>query len=77
MSRQLRFPDLVAQGIVKSRPTLKRLVDEQGFPPGRLITPNARAWDEAEVDAWLVNRPIARKATTYEGPVKGVPIVPV
>jgi len=29
--------------------TLKRLIDAQGFPPGVLITPNARAWDEAGV----------------------------
>ena len=62
--RLLRYPDLVAQGIVNSRMTLKRLIDGQGFPAGRLITPNARAWDEAEVDEWIAGRPSARKPST-------------
>ncbi|HEV7910055.1 MAG TPA: AlpA family phage regulatory protein [Methylocella sp.] len=57
----LRFPDLVAKGVVHSRMTLKRLIDLQGFPPGVLITPNARGWDEAEVNSWIANRPTARK----------------
>ncbi len=47
----VRYPDLVAKGVVNSRMTLKRIIDSQDFPPGVLITPNARAWDEAEVDA--------------------------
>jgi predicted DNA-binding transcriptional regulator AlpA len=68
--RLLRYPDLVAKGIVNSRMTLKRLIDSHGFPPGKLITPNARAWDEGEVDAWIANRPIARKAAGH----KAVPI---
>jgi prophage regulatory protein len=62
----LRYPDLVAKGIVNSRMTLKRLIDAQGFPPGRLITPNARAWTEEEVDAWIANRPIARKTDAHK-----------
>lgn len=57
----LRYPDLVAKGVVNSRMTLKRLIDGHGFPAGKLITPNARAWDESEVDAWLASRPTARK----------------
>lgn len=64
MKRMLRYPDLVAKGIVNSRMTLKRLIDTQGFPPGVLITPNARAWDEAGVDAWTDARPSARKSST-------------
>jgi predicted DNA-binding transcriptional regulator AlpA len=59
----LRYPDLVAKGIVASRMTLKRLIDFQGFPPGVLITPNSRVWDEADVEAWIANRPVARKTT--------------
>jgi predicted DNA-binding transcriptional regulator AlpA len=47
--------------------TLKRLIDDRGFPPGILITPNARAWDEGEVDAWIASRPTTRKAATYGG----------
>jgi predicted DNA-binding transcriptional regulator AlpA len=57
----LRYTDLVARGIVNSRMTLKRLIDSQDFPTGVLITPNSRAWDETAVDAWIANRPIARK----------------
>jgi predicted DNA-binding transcriptional regulator AlpA len=60
----IRYPDLVAKGIVNSRMTLKRLIDFQGFPAGVLITPNARAWDEAAVDAWIAARPAARKPST-------------
>lgn len=60
----IRYPDLVAKGVVNSRMTLKRLIDTQGFPPGVLITPNARAWDEREVDAWIAARPAARKPST-------------
>lgn len=57
----IRYPDLAARGIVRSRMTLKRLIDNEGFPPGVLLTPNCRAWDEADVDAWLASRPVARK----------------
>jgi predicted DNA-binding transcriptional regulator AlpA len=57
----IRYQDLVERGIVSSRMTLKRLIDNQGFPAGCLITPNARAWEEAEVDAWIKNRPTVRK----------------
>ena len=53
--RLLRFPDLVDRGIVNSRMTLKRLIDNQGFPTGRLITPNSRAWTEEEVNAWVAD----------------------
>ena len=52
---------LVAKGIVNSRMTLKRLIDNHDIPPGQLITPNARRWNEDEVDAWVTARPIARK----------------
>jgi predicted DNA-binding transcriptional regulator AlpA len=58
----LRFPDLIARGLFNSRMTLKRAIDTQGFPPGVLITPNARVWDEAAIDAWLASRPATRKA---------------
>ena len=60
----IRYNDLVAKGIVNSRMTLKRLINSQAFPPGVLITPNARAWNETEVDAWTASRPAARKAST-------------
>jgi predicted DNA-binding transcriptional regulator AlpA len=62
--RWIRYNDLVAKGIVNSRMTLKRLIDSQDFPAGVLITPNARAWNEAEVDEWISTRPAARKPST-------------
>jgi predicted DNA-binding transcriptional regulator AlpA len=62
--RLIRYPDLVARGIINSRMTLKRLIDSQGFPPGILVTPNARAWNEVDVDTWLANRPVDRKQST-------------
>jgi predicted DNA-binding transcriptional regulator AlpA len=60
----IRYNDLVARGVVASRMTLWRLIRECNFPEGKLITPNARAWDEAEVDAWIASRPTARKPST-------------
>lgn len=68
--KYLRYPDLAARGIVKSRMTLKRLIDLQGFPPGILLTPNCRAWAEEDVDAWLASRPVARKAATSRSDVE-------
>jgi predicted DNA-binding transcriptional regulator AlpA len=62
--KYIRYPDLVARGIVRSRMTLKRMIDDQSFPPGVLLTPNCRAWTEEEVDEWLANRPTARKPAT-------------
>jgi predicted DNA-binding transcriptional regulator AlpA len=58
----LRYPDLVTKGVVKSRPTLGRMIDLHGFPPGHLISPNVRVWVESEVDEWIALRPTARKA---------------
>jgi predicted DNA-binding transcriptional regulator AlpA len=62
--RLIGFNDLVAKGIVQSRMTLKRLIDNQHFPEGVLITPNSRKWIEADVDAWVAARPTARKSST-------------
>jgi predicted DNA-binding transcriptional regulator AlpA len=62
----IRYSDLVKKGVVNSRMTLKRLIDAQDFPTGRLITPNSRAWDEEEVDAWIAARPTARKTEARE-----------
>jgi predicted DNA-binding transcriptional regulator AlpA len=70
--RLLRFPDFIARGLFHSRMTLKRAIDTQGFPPGVLITPNARVWGEDEVNAWVASRPAARKAIRQKAaPVMG------
>jgi predicted DNA-binding transcriptional regulator AlpA len=61
MAVYLRFRDLVARGVVRNWVTLNNRINKFGFPPGRLIGPNARAWTEAEVEAWIAARPVARK----------------
>jgi hypothetical protein len=57
----LRFRDLKARGIVNNWPSLRNRITKNGFPPGRLIGPNARAWTEDEIEAWLASRPVERK----------------
>lgn len=60
------FNAIKAKGVVNSRMTLKRLIDDHGFPEGVLITPNARRWNEDLVDEWVANRPAARKPSTRQ-----------
>jgi len=60
---QLRFRDLKARGVVSNWVTLNSWIQNEGFPPGRLVGPNTRLWDEPEVVAWLKARPSARKVT--------------
>jgi predicted DNA-binding transcriptional regulator AlpA len=55
----IRFSDLFERKIVKNWPTLKRWVEREGFPPGKMIGPNTRAWTEEEVNEWLASRPDA------------------
>lgn len=62
MDALLRFRDLKARKIASSYTQLKRLQDDHGFPSGRLLGPNSRAWTEEEVAQWFANRPIERKA---------------
>jgi predicted DNA-binding transcriptional regulator AlpA len=52
----LRFSDLVERRIVSNRVTLGRWIKDQGFPPGILLGPNTRAWEEGAVNAWLASR---------------------
>lgn len=61
MQKLLRAADLISMKIVGSRMTLKRAIDSEGFPPGRLATPNSRVWTEDEVLGWLESRPVAKK----------------
>jgi hypothetical protein len=61
MTIYLRFRDLKARGIVNNWPTLQKRIEKFGFPPGRLIGPNARAWTEQEVENWIASRPVAKK----------------
>jgi predicted DNA-binding transcriptional regulator AlpA len=59
MKRWLRFRDLKNRGLVKSWPQIKRLIEEYGFPPGRMLSPNVRAWTDEEVEQYENSRPVA------------------
>ena len=61
LQRRLRYPDLVALGIINNRSTLGNWIRHRGFPPGQLTGPNLRTWGEDDVQAWLDARPTARK----------------
>lgn len=52
----VRFVDLKARGIVRSWPTLLSWIKREGFPPGFMLAPQTRAWDEAEIDRWIEAR---------------------
>jgi predicted DNA-binding transcriptional regulator AlpA len=56
----LRFADLRERGIVMNWPTLQRWIREEGFPPGRLLGKNTRAWTEQEIADWIESRPAER-----------------
>lgn len=62
MMKLLRFRDLRARGIINNWPSLKARITRDGFPPGRMLGPNTRAWSEAEVERWLASRPTAGPA---------------
>lgn len=62
INRQIRFRDLQERGIVPNRVTLSNWISGSGFPPGRLVGPNTRLWDEGDVAAWLESRPTEPKA---------------
>jgi hypothetical protein len=57
----VRIHDLRAAGIVSNWAQLYNLIDEYGFPHGVMLSPNTRAWNVAEVRAWLGARPTERK----------------
>jgi hypothetical protein len=61
MTIYLRFRDLKIRGIVNNWPTLKNRVKKHGFPPGRLIGPNTRAWTDEEINAYIASCPTAPK----------------
>jgi predicted DNA-binding transcriptional regulator AlpA len=56
----LRFNDLRDRRVVGNRMTLQRWIAREGFPPGKKIGPNSRAWTESEVAEWLASRPAAK-----------------
>jgi predicted DNA-binding transcriptional regulator AlpA len=60
MTKWLRFRDLQKRGIANSWAQLGNLIRNQGFPPGRMLGPNTRAWEEeTEIEPWEAGRPVA------------------
>jgi predicted DNA-binding transcriptional regulator AlpA len=57
----VRFKELRRAGIVGSWTQLFRMIDDDGFPAGVLLSPNVRAWRLDHVERWLATRPTARK----------------
>jgi hypothetical protein len=68
MTVLLRFKNLQQRGIVKNWPQFKRSQELYGFPLGRMLSPNIRAWTEEEIDAWIESRPIENTR-----PLQGAP----
>lgn len=60
----LRFKDLKARGVVQSWPSLRYKIQHGGFPPGRYLGPNTRAWTVEEVEEWLASCPAHRPRKT-------------
>lgn len=63
-----RFAYLKDVGLVPNWPTLRRWQEQVGFPTGKLIGPNIRAWTGAELNHFLVTRPTG--PTTLKGAAK-------
>jgi hypothetical protein len=76
LRKQLRFNDLRERGIVKNRVTLTNWIKKRGFPPGRRIGPNSRAWDEGEVQVWVDSRPTDPKPAPIAKRPRGRPRTP-
>ena len=59
---------LEAAGIVNSWTALRYKIEHNGFPTGRYIGPNSRAWTAEEVQQWIDARPTLnpRKALAPE-----------
>jgi predicted DNA-binding transcriptional regulator AlpA len=64
MTTLLRFSDLRSRGIVNNRVTLSDWIKTQGFPAGRKLGPNSRAWTAEEIEEWLAARPRCRERET-------------
>jgi hypothetical protein len=49
--------DLQQRKISSSAKQTRYLTEKHGFPIGRMISPNIRAWTEQEIADWLKARP--------------------
>ena len=57
--RIVRYKDLHEMGVVNNRTQLVRIIDNENFPAGFMLSANTRAWFLDEVEAWLKCRPSA------------------
>jgi hypothetical protein len=62
MRTYLRYSDLKARGLVKNRAQLKNMIDNYGFPTGRMLSPNVRVWTDEEIDTYIDSRPVEAKS---------------
>ena len=51
----LKFQDLSDLGVVRTWTTLNKLIDDEGFPRGRILSRH-RVWLELEVEDWIKDR---------------------
>jgi predicted DNA-binding transcriptional regulator AlpA len=68
----VRYRDLKQRGIVSSWPQLRRMQEAYGFPTGRLLGANIRAWTESEIEEWLAKCPVKPSQQTTERAAKSV-----
>ena len=59
-----RFADLHAAGIIQNWTHLQRLIAEENFPCGVLLSRNVRAWTVDSIQNFLDSRPTAPKRIT-------------
>ena len=72
IEKLLRFKDLKNQGVVTSWPQFRRMQEHYGFPAGRLLGMNIRAWTESEVKQWLTACPVEPSQQTMERAAKSI-----
>ena len=58
MPQLIRYKNLEDAGVVSSWPQLRHMIENEGFPPGFLLSPNVRAWFADTVKKWLAERPV-------------------
>ena len=65
-----RFKDLKEAGICSDYRQLARMVADENFPPGFLLSPNVRVWNIGEIRRWLA----ASNSRTTRNKKKGPPL---
>ena len=54
----IRYKHLKDAGVVSSWAQLQHMIENEGFDPGFLLSPNVRAWYAHKVQKWLAERPV-------------------